>query len=106
MIDAPRSNRYERLTSILERYITRSTAGAMLKNVISDRGLEQERLSAEDLAAVIEDVMIGLRLFCNPGRLPDLMIELAELCDSEGEGDEDPPSQRPSRPLDAKPGCT
>jgi hypothetical protein len=40
--------------------------------------------------------MVGLRLFCPPERLPDLMIELAELCDRETLGANGEASQRPA----------
>lgn len=97
--------RYERLTGILERYISRSTMTAMLKTVMTERGISPESMSAEDLAGVVEEVMIGLRLFCTPSRIPDLMLELAELCDREGVADtEEPRSQRPSSHEAAKPG--
>lgn len=95
MIDVRPGKRFERLTRILEHYITRSTAGAMLRTVLMDRRLDPERITADDLALVVEDAMVGLRLFCSPARLPDLMIELAELCDREMSADEEePPSQR------------
>lgn len=83
MLGAPPGNRYERLLAVLERYISRSTVSAMLRSVLADREIDAERMSTADLVAVVEEVMIGLRLFCNPRRLPDLMIELAELCDME-----------------------
>jgi len=105
MIEAPTDKRFERLTGILERYITRSTAGAMLRTVMADRGIDAGQMTADDLALLVEDVMVGLRLFCNPARLPDLMIDLAELCDREVEiDDEEPPSQRASS-VQMKPGC-
>ena len=29
---------------------------------------------------VVEDVRVGIGLFCEAGRLPDLMLELGEYC--------------------------
>jgi hypothetical protein len=96
------SHRYEHLTGILERYISRATASAMLKTVLDERGIVPEQMTPEDLIGVVEEVMIGLRLFCNPKRLPDLMIELAELCDSDDEDFNEPRSPRASS-CDSKP---
>ncbi len=83
MLEVPPANRYERLLAVLERYISRSTVSAMLKTVLQEREIAPDRMSTSELLAVVEEVMIGLRLFCSPRRLPDLMIELAELCDAE-----------------------
>jgi len=83
MLEAPPGNRYERLLAVLERYISRSTVSTMLKTVLQDRKILPDRMSTSELLVVVEEVMIGLRLFCSPRRLPDLMIELAELCYTE-----------------------
>ena len=91
------TNRHERLTSVLERYISRSTVIAMLRTVLAERGISPERMTADELASVVEEVMVGLRLFCSPRRLPDLMIELAELCDREA-SEVELEEQRPTPP--------
>ncbi|HSN99760.1 MAG TPA: hypothetical protein VLS89_15800 [Candidatus Nanopelagicales bacterium] len=83
MLQAPAIHRYDRLLAILERYISRSTVSAMLRTVVAERGLAPDRMTADELVALVEEVMIGLRLFCSPRRLPDLMLELADLCDQE-----------------------
>jgi hypothetical protein len=98
MLHVPPTNRYERLVAILERYISRSTVSAMLRTVLAERGITHDRMSPDELAAVVEEVMIGLRLFCSPRRLPDLMIELAELCDQEAEGAEEADARTSSSP--------
>lgn len=98
MLHPPPTNRYERLVAILERYISRSTVSAMLRTVLGERGIAHDRMSPDELAAVVEEVMIGLRLFCSPRRLPDLMIELAELCDQEAEGAEEAEARTSSSP--------
>jgi hypothetical protein len=98
MLSAPPGNRYERLVAVLERYISRSTVSAMLRSVIADREIEPAQMSTSDLVAVVEEVMIGLRLFCTPRRLPDLMIELAELCDAELACEQDEEEEHQSEP--------
>lgn len=98
MLHPPPSNRYERLVAILERYISRSTVSAMLRTVLVERGIAHDRMSPDELASIVEEVMIGLRLFCSPRRLPDLMIELAELCDQEAEAAEEAEARASSSP--------
>lgn len=74
---------YEELEGILERYVSRITMSSMLSSVLAQRSLSQHDVDGENIIPVVEEVMVGLRLFCDPARLPDLMIELAELCDRE-----------------------
>jgi hypothetical protein len=73
----------DRLVEILERYVSRITVSSMLTNVLSQRGMERRDIDGENLLDIVGEVMLGLRLFCDQDRLPDLMIELAELCDHE-----------------------
>jgi hypothetical protein len=92
------TTRYDRLTQILERYIPRSTMTSMLKAVLDERGIVARSMSAEDMIMVVEEVMIGLRLFRIPARIPELMLELAELCDQEMRNADAARSRPPTRP--------
>lgn len=74
---------YEELEGILERYVSRITMSSVLSSVLAQRSLSQHEVDGENIIELVEEVMVGLRLFCDPARLPDLMIELAELCDRE-----------------------
>jgi hypothetical protein len=89
--------RYERLVEILERYIPRSTMMSMLKAVFDERGIVARQMSAEEMIMVVEEVMIGIRLFRIPARIPELMLELAELCDQELRAADVARSQPPGR---------
>lgn len=86
----------ERLTAILERYVSRITVVSMLTTVLAHRGVSEHYIHADNLVELVEEVMRGLRLFCAPDRLPDLMIELAEFCDRETLFAHGVPSRRPA----------
>ncbi len=76
-------DRVERLLAVLERYVARLSAAAVVKASIARLGYTGAALSADQLERLVAETMIGLRLFCAPARLPDLMLELAELCELE-----------------------
>ncbi|HEY3820634.1 MAG TPA: hypothetical protein VGL81_25885 [Polyangiaceae bacterium] len=72
-----------RLISLLERYIAPLTVGSVLKQSLERLHLRPEQVSAAQMERVVEEAMVGLRLFCDAAKLPDLMVELAELCGRE-----------------------
>lgn len=84
----------DRLEEILERYVSRITVSSMLVTVLSQRSIERRDIDADNLVDVVGEVMIGLRLFCEEGKLADLMIELAEFCDHETQPMRPAPSRR------------
>lgn len=92
----PEGTMCERLMEILQRYVSRITAVSMLRTVLAHRDLHEPHIEADNLVEVVEEVMRGLRLFCAPDRLPDLMIELAEFCDHETMKTYGAPSRRPA----------
>ena len=75
------SSTFDELTETLSRYISRITVSSMVDNMLRQRSLSSWDLGSDNIVEFIEDLMVGLRLFCDPARLPDLMIDLAELCD-------------------------
>ncbi|MCC6646312.1 MAG: hypothetical protein IT374_12170 [Polyangiaceae bacterium] len=77
--------RVERLLAVLERYVARLSAAAVVKASMARLGYVDAELSPDQLERLVAETMIGLRLFCAPTRLPDLMLELADLCDLERE---------------------
>jgi hypothetical protein len=87
---------YDRLIEILGRYVSQITVTSMVAAVLAERTMLAQELGADTLIDFVEEVMVGLRLFCPPERLPDLMIELAELCDRETLGANGEASQRPA----------
>jgi hypothetical protein len=66
------------LTAILRRYISPILLDSVLNRAIQQH-VGSELPPGEMLKLVAADCMIGLRLFVSPERLPDLMLEIAEL---------------------------
>jgi hypothetical protein len=66
------------LRNVLRRYISPILLDSVLNRAIAQHASD-ELLPGELLKVVTADCMIGLRLFVPPDRLPDLMLELAEL---------------------------
>ena len=62
-----------RLRSVMQRYIS-----SILVDSVLERAMHAHP-DAPDLNAITEDCMIGLRLFVDERRLPDLMVELAAV---------------------------
>jgi hypothetical protein len=52
---------------------------SVLERALVARRLSAETLTAEQLSELASDVMVGLRLFVPEERLPQLMLELAEV---------------------------
>lgn len=75
---------YRGLVAILEGYISPVTVSSMLEKALQKLGLHEDRLKPEDLSTVVAEAMLGMRLFCKPERLPDLMVDLAEYCEEHG----------------------
>lgn len=74
-----------RLMDVLVQYVARLSAAAVLKGSMARLGYVDAELTPEQLERLVAEVMIGLRLFCDPARLPELMVDLAELCERERE---------------------
>jgi len=85
---------YEQLSAILEHHVSHITVMSMLSSVLAQRSITPYDVRGGNIVEIVEEVMVGLRLFCDPARLPDLMIELAELCDRETFLENAPPSNR------------
>lgn len=62
-----------RLRRVMQRYISSILVDSVLERAMAAHP------NASDLHAVTEDCMIGLRLFVEERRLPDLMLELAAV---------------------------
>ena len=44
--------------------------------------IERDELSSGNLPEVVSQAMVGLRIFCDRERLPDLMMDLVDYCDA------------------------
>jgi len=78
------AQRCQQLRQVLTRYLSPILVDSVLERALNARGLTQSNLSGADLAELTSDMMLGLRLFVADSRLPELMLELAEIL----EGDE------------------
>lgn len=75
---------YDGLVVVLRRYLSRESVEATLTTVLTKRGLTPDRLDSGNLPEVVAEAMIGLRLFCAPDRIGDLMLDLADYCETRG----------------------
>jgi hypothetical protein len=71
---------YERLAMLLERYLSKILVRSVLKASCDRIGVGPSDVWPRDMERLVEEVMRGLRVWVSTERLPDLMIELAELC--------------------------
>jgi len=70
---------YVRLRSLLLRYLSAILVDTVLSQAMFKRGLSKHRLTTHELSELAPDMMLGLRLFVAERKLPELMVELAEL---------------------------
>ena len=69
-----------RIQWILRGYLSAIIVDSVLEKAMRQRDLAPGRtLSPDALAELTGDIMIGLRLFVPAERLPELMLELAEI---------------------------
>jgi hypothetical protein len=71
--------KFEEIRACLERYLSKILVESVLTRALTHHALTPEALTLPDLEVVVEDAMVGLRLFVPADRLPDLMVELSEL---------------------------
>lgn len=69
----------------MERYISPILVTSVLDRALRSRGLGYELLTTATLHEIVEESMIGLRLFVPEAKLPNLMLELAEILDADGD---------------------
>lgn len=70
----------KQLTTLLEKYISPFNVRAVCSFSSKHCAPGASDLSPQDVEHIVEKVMAGLRLFCPPERLPELMVELAAFC--------------------------
>ena len=74
---------YDDLFALMTRYLSHASVEATLGTVLAKRKLSAAALTSDVLPEVVAEAMVGLRTFCRPDRLPQLMLELADFCDDE-----------------------
>jgi hypothetical protein len=80
MAPAVATDCYRALGAVLEKYVSALLVHSTLRSALAQCGTTPASFKKEELAAVAEQAMVGMRLFCEPARLPDLTRDLAEHC--------------------------
>src|SRR5438105_2004620 len=84
---------FGRLMTILEKYVSRTMVRAVMLNAVSRVQVRPEQIKREHMEQIVEEAMVGLRLFCDAERLSDLRLELAAFCSEiESGNDAKPPT--------------
>jgi len=78
-VSGARLSRYALVRQCMARYISPILVDSVLGKAMQSRGLILSTLSDEAIEAVVEESMLGLRLFVDPMRLPVLMLELTDI---------------------------
>ncbi len=83
-LSGPRSTPYAQIEACMGRYLSPILVSSVLRKAMSSRGWVSGVPSGEALDGIVSESMVGLRLFVEPSRLPALMVELAEILESDG----------------------
>jgi hypothetical protein len=78
-ISGARVSSYYLVRECMARYISPITVDAVLGKSLQASGVGLASLSEGQIEAVVEEAMIGLRMFVQPSKLAGLMVELAEI---------------------------
>jgi len=71
--------RYALVREVLLGYLSPILVDSVLHKAMTTRRLSPDKVTPAELAEVTSDIMVGLRLFVAEERLPQLMLELAEV---------------------------
>jgi hypothetical protein len=72
-----RPSHYAMIRECMSRYISPILVDSVLRRALELAG--KNASSPGTMEQVVEESMVGLRLFVDPERLPDLMVELADI---------------------------
>jgi hypothetical protein len=70
---------YQQVRAVLLAYLSPILLDSVLERGLVARRLSAESLTGAELSELTSDIMVGLRLFVPEDRLPQLMLELAEV---------------------------
>jgi len=73
------SLRFALMREVLLRYLSPILLDSVLTRALDVRKLSPASLNELELVEIASDIMVGLRLFVPEERLPQLMLDLAEL---------------------------
>lgn len=73
----------ESLRLVLERHLSRINVDAILRKVYQAEQIEPQRMTAADLERIFQNSLFtAVRMFCDPRRLPTVMLDLADLIEN------------------------
>lgn len=78
-VSGARASRYALVRQCMARYISPIMVDSVLARAMDSNDATSQGVSQGTMEEIVEGSMIGLRLFVEPHRLPDLMVELAEI---------------------------
>jgi hypothetical protein len=71
--------RFSMMREVLRAYLGPVLLDSELERALAARKLNATSISRAELGELASDIMVGLRLFVPEERLPQLMLDLAEL---------------------------
>jgi hypothetical protein len=71
---------YRALALVLEKYVSALLVHSTLRSALAHCGTTPAAFKKEELKMVVEQAMVGMRLFCEPTRLAALTRDLEEHC--------------------------
>ena len=75
-----RINVTEDLRGVLGRYLSRVTVNTILQKVFAEEGLDPNLLTRQQLERIYQNSLFSsLSYFCDPAKLTDIMLDLANL---------------------------
>jgi hypothetical protein len=72
---------YVGLVEVTRKYLSEASVRAAIDKTLENRRLKPDELGSDTLSAVVAEAMVGLRIFCDPDKLGDLMLDLADYCE-------------------------
>jgi hypothetical protein len=72
---------YEGLLGVTRKYLTEASVRAAIGTALKRSGDSEQGLTVGHLPEVVAEAMVGLRLFCEPEKFGDLMMDLTEYCE-------------------------
>ena len=75
------------LRLVLERHLSRINVDAILRKVYQAEEIQPQRMTNTDLERIFQNSLFtAVRMFCDPRKLPSVMLDLADLVEDIPEG--------------------
>jgi hypothetical protein len=78
-VSSEHSLRYESMREVLLGYLSPILVDSVLERALAARQVQPSMLTEAQLSELASDIMVGLRLFVEEQRLPELMLALADV---------------------------